>query len=49
MALSNGMLGPGAKFLPFVKKRDHLDPNFVKLISENIFDRKEDTLGIILS
>ena len=36
-------------FWPFVKKGDHLGPNFGKIISGNIFDHKEDTLGIILS
>ena len=33
----------------FIKKEDHLDPDFGKIISENIFDHKEDTLGIFLS
>ena len=36
-------------FWPFVKKEDHLDPDFGKIISGNIFNHKEDTLGIILS
>ena len=36
-------------FWPFVKKRDHLDPNFGKIISGNIFDHKEDNLGVFLS
>ena len=36
-------------FWPFVKKGDHLDPDFEKIISGNIFNHKEDTLGIILS
>ena len=36
-------------FWPFVKKGDHLDPKFGKIISGNIFDHEEDTLGIILS
>ena len=40
---------PESPFWPYVKKRDHLDPNFGKIISENIFDLEEDTLGIILS
>ena len=31
------------------KNRDPLDPNSGKKISGNIFDDKEDTLGIILS
>ena len=33
----------------FVKKADHLDPDFGKIISGNIFDHDEYTLGIILS
>ena len=36
-------------FWPFVKKGDHLDPNFEKIISGNIFDHEEGTLGIILN
>ena len=32
-----------------VKKGGHLEPNLGKIISGNIFDHKEDTLGIILS
>ena len=36
-------------FWAFVKKGDHLDPYFGKIISSNIFDLEEDTLGIILS
>ena len=36
-------------FLIFVKNGDHLDPNFWKKNSGNIFDHKEDHLGIILS
>ena len=43
------MLGSGAPaFLLFVKNGDHLDPNFGIKISGNIFDQKEDNLGIIL-
>ena len=42
-ALSNGMLGSGATFLA------HLDPNFGKIISGNMFYQEEDTVGIILS
>ena len=33
----------------FVKNADPSDPNFGKIISENIFNHKEDTLGISLS
>ena len=40
---------PERLFWPFVKKGDHLDPNFGKIISGNIFDHEEDTLGTILS
>ena len=40
---------PERRFWPFVKNEDHLDPNFGKIIFGNIFDHKEDTLGIILS
>ena len=36
-------------FWPFVKKGDHLDPNFGKVISGNMFVYEADTLGIILS
>ena len=36
-------------FWPFVNKKDHLDPDFGKIISGNIFNHKEDSLGIILS
>ena len=43
------MLGSGGTFLPFVKNGGILDSNFGKRISGNIFDHKEDTLGIILS
>ena len=40
---------PEPPFWPFVKKGDHLDPDFGKIISGNIFNHKEDSLGIILS
>ena len=43
---SDGVPGSGG---PLVKKGDHLDPDFGKIISGNIFNHKEDTLGIILS
>ena len=36
-------------FWPFVKKGDHLDANFLKIISGNIFDHEVSTLGTILS
>ena len=36
-------------FLALFKKGDHLDPNFGKRILGNIFDHKEDTLGIVLN
>ena len=36
-------------FWPFVKKGDHLDPDFGKNNFWNIFNHKEDTLGNILS
>ena len=42
-------LGSGVPFLALCQKGDHLDPNFEKIISSNIFDHEEDTLGIILS
>ena len=32
-----------------VKNGDNLDPNFGKIINGNIFDHKDDPLGIILS
>ena len=47
--LSNDLLGSGATFWPFVKNGGLLDHNFEKIIFWNIFDHKEDTLGIILS
>ena len=47
--LSYRLLGAEAPFLLFVKKGDHLDPNIGKIISGNIVDHEEDTLGIILS
>ena len=34
-------------FWPFVKKSDHLDPNFEKIIYGNIFYHEEDSPGII--
>ena len=37
------------RFLVFVKNWDHLDPNFGKIISGNIFDHKDDNPGVILS
>ena len=40
---------PEGLFWAFVKKGDHLDANFLKIISGNFFDHEEDTLGIILS
>ena len=42
-----GLCNPAYHHL--VKKGDHLDPNFGKIISGNIFDYEEDTLEIILS
>ena len=36
-------------FWPFVKNGGLLDPNFEKIISDNIFDQEEDTLRSILS
>ena len=33
----------------FVKNKDPSDPNFGKIISGNIINRKDNTLGIILS
>ena len=47
--LSDCVLGSGAPFLPFVKKGDPLDHNFGKIIIGNMFDHKDDPLGIILS
>jgi len=47
--MSDACWVPEHLFLLFVKKGDHLDPNFGKIISGNIFDHKEDNLGIILS
>ena len=38
-----------ATFLPFVENGGLLDPNFGKIISGNIFDHQENTLGIFLS
>ena len=40
---------PEHVFLLFVKNGDHLDPDFRKIISGNIFDHEDDDLGIILS
>ena len=40
---------PERLFLPFVKNGGLLDPNYEKIISENVFDQEEDTLGTILS
>ena len=40
---------PERLFWPIVKNGGNLDPNFGKRISGNIFDHKEDTLGMILS
>ena len=36
-------------FRPFVKNGGLLDPNFEKIISDNMFDQEEDTLRSILS
>ena len=38
-----------ALFWPFVINGNHLDRNFGKILSGNIFDHKEDDLGVILS
>ena len=40
---------PELLFWPFVKNGGLLDPNFEKIISENVFDQEEDTLATILS
>ena len=42
-------LVPECLFWPFVKNGGILGPNFGKIILGNIFDHKEDTLGIVLS
>ena len=47
--LSDCCVGRGALFWPFVKKGDHLGPNFGKIIFGNIFYHKEYSLGYILS
>ena len=39
---------PERLFLPFVINGGLLDPNFEKIISGNIFDHEEDSLGTIL-
>ena len=41
-------MGGEAPYFLFVKNGDHLDPNLGKIISGSIFDRVEDTLGLIL-
>ena len=40
---------PEILFWPIIKTRGHLHSDFGKKISQNIFDHKEDTVGIILS
>ena len=48
-ALSNWMTGLGAPFSDLYQKWRSLDYNFGKKNSANIFNHKEDTLGIIFS